>query len=447
MAVTFQRAVLRHAPHARLGIGAGGLAVFGDVPDMFQRRWRRGHRCRLGLRLRRSGCGPRAPGAGGMTRCLRRCIVLHRVPHLLGHRHAHSHPEPGAHPAVGRRGGGFHRLGGLELGVAAKIADDPHLGALVHGLFDSRRQRDILDVKLGDRQAVLGHDGADFGGHQLAQVGGIRGHVQHRDAGPCDGARKLLHDDVADLVRDLVHGEFTIGADDLGQEARRVHHPHGVGSKGAQTDRAEFRVATHDRILGAPFEVIEPGCGDKVDLGFERRLKAMVPMLQRGQDRHVVGLKHIKTGSEDIRQLAFVDEHRRLAFAHRQLGAVFDGVAFPFKPGDHRMPRIVRPMDDVDKFPFEKVENTQGASFRVCLFRCSNPAAPKPEPRGTPGRKWHCGENFPRHGTDQQTNRPTDQQADRPADQSARSPITSRAIRDTMGRASSALMPTRRRGS
>src|SRR6056297_1972462 len=45
MAVAGEAAFGHHAPEAGLGIGAVGLAVFGDVPDMFDGRWRWGGCC------------------------------------------------------------------------------------------------------------------------------------------------------------------------------------------------------------------------------------------------------------------------------------------------------------------------------------------------------------------------------------------------------------------
>ena len=152
-------------------------------------------------------------------------------------------------------------------------------------------------------------------------------------------------------------GELAVGADDFGDELAGVGDPHRIGAEGAQAHRAEFGVARHDRVLGAPFLVVEPGGVDEIDLGLEGRLEPVVPVLQRRQDRHVVGFKHVETGAEHIGQLAFVDEDRRLAFAHRQLGAVLDRLAAAVKAPDHRVARVVQPGDDVDEFAFEEIED------------------------------------------------------------------------------------------
>ncbi len=83
----------------------------------------------------------------------------------------------------------------------------------------------------------------------------------------------------------------------------------------------------------------------------------MIPVLQRGHDRHVVGFKHIKPGREHIGQLAFVDEHRSLTLADGQLGTVFDLVAFALKTPDHRIAGVIGPVDNVDELAREKIEN------------------------------------------------------------------------------------------
>ena len=83
----------------------------------------------------------------------------------------------------------------------------------------------------------------------------------------------------------------------------------------------------------------------------------MIPMLQRGHDRHVVGFQHIHARGKHIGQLSFVYEHGCLPFAHCQLCAVFDGVAVAFKPPNHRIARLVQPSDNVYKFAAQKSKN------------------------------------------------------------------------------------------
>ena len=140
-------------------------------------------------------------------------------------------------------------------------------------------------------------------------------------------------------------------------QRRRIGDPHRIGAKGADAHGAEFGVAAHDGVLRAPFQIVEAGGVDEIDLAFEGRGEAVIPVLQGGHDRHVVGLQLIQARAEHIGQLAFVDEHRRLPLANGQFGAVFDGIVAPFKPPDHRVAGVIGPIDDIDEFALEETEH------------------------------------------------------------------------------------------
>ena len=86
-------------------------------------------------------------------------------------------------------------------------------------------------------------------------------------------------------------------------------------------------------------------------------------MLQGRHDRHVVGFQHVKAGTKDIGQLPLMHENRRLPFADRQLGAVFDRLPAPLEPPDHGVAGVIQPRDDVDEFAFEKIENHDANLF------------------------------------------------------------------------------------
>ncbi len=323
-------------------IGAVSLAVDGDVPDLLDRHRRRQRR-RPVARARRLGHLPPRPGPADLLR------------HAGAEGRAHAGPDSG--PDAARLvGAADHRLAHGILVEAPEIADDPHRGALVEHPLDLVGQRDVLDVEFRDGEAVLRHRGRDRLGDQLAELAGVGRHVEHRDARGGDGAAEFLHDDVADLEADLVGGELAIGADDLGDEAGRVGRAHGIGAEGAQPDRAEFRVAGDDRVARAPFLVGEAGGVDEVDLGLERRLEAVVPVLEPGQHRHVVGLEHPQARAEHVGDLPLMDEDRRLPLAHGQLGAVLDRVPAGLEPPDHGVAAVVRPGDDLDELAGEKVE-------------------------------------------------------------------------------------------
>jgi|GEM_PF-3067675 len=310
------------------------------------------------------------PGlGGGRWRRWRRCgggRGRTPWPHVLRHRGPHASRHARAHHGARARGRVRHTLSRIELHVFIQIARNPDRGALVQHLFHLFGQADVFNVKLGDRQPVFRNLRPNRLCDDTAQIGGVCRHVENWDARLCQNLRDLLQDHIADLKADFIGGKLTIGADDFGEKTAWIGNPHRIGAKGAQAHGPKFRVARHDRVLGAPFVVIEPGGVDEIQLGLEGAVKAMVPVLQCGHYRHVVGFQHVKAGTKDIGQLAFMHEHRRLAFAHRQLGAVFDRLAPAFKAPDHRVARVIQPLDDINEFAFEEIENHGGSLSRSC---------------------------------------------------------------------------------
>ena len=262
--------------------------------------------------------------------------------------HAHTGPKAHAHglihgPALA------HSFGSFPFHVIVEIARQSPAGARIQRLFHCLGERDVFDVELGQFQPVLVDHRVDGLADQFRYFAGVGGHVQHGNPAAGDVLGKLLHDDVADLKADFIHREFAVRADDFSHEDRWIRHLDRIGAKGPDAGRPKFRVAQHDRVLGAPFEVGKAVGVDEIDLGLERRLKRVIPVLQRGHDRHVVGLEHIETRGEHVCHLAFVDKDRRLTFAHRQFGTVFDFVTFPLKAVDQCVACVVRPVDDVDE--------------------------------------------------------------------------------------------------
>jgi hypothetical protein len=123
----------------------------------------------------------------------------------------------------------------------------------------------------------------------------------------------------------------SVGADDFAQEGRRILDPNRVAAEGPQPDRPEFRVAQHHRVLRPPFLIGKAAGVEKVDFGLERAFKAMPPSLQGRENRQIVGFQLVHAGLKGIGELAFVDEHRDLPFAHGQLGPKLDFVAVPLE--------------------------------------------------------------------------------------------------------------------
>jgi hypothetical protein len=79
----------------------------------------------------------------------------------------------------------------------------------------------------------------------------------------------------------------------------------------------------------------------------------VLPALQRRQDRQALGDQLVVARPELVRQLAAVDEHRLLALADDQLGAVLDLVLVAREPPGERRAAVVEPLDDVDEFALE----------------------------------------------------------------------------------------------
>ena len=176
-------------------------------------------------------------------------------------------------------GGGCHCLGRGELGVFIQIAHDAHGRAFVHHCLDRGGKGYVFDVKFGHRQTVFGQGWADLGHDQFAQVRRICGHIQHWNTTRGNDARKFLDDDVADLETDFIHREFPVRADDFGQKPRSINDADCLGPKGTDAGGAEFWVAYHDGIFGAPFQIPKSGRIYEIDFGFERAFEPVIPMI------------------------------------------------------------------------------------------------------------------------------------------------------------------------
>ena len=148
-----------------------------------------------------------------------------------------------------------------------------------------------------------------------------------------------------------------VGAGDFLQELLRVDDAEIVGAVGAQPHDAEIRVAHHHRIGRAPLVAGEHARDDVVDVGLERALERVLPALEIGEDRDVVGGERVLARAERVAELAEVDELRDLRFAHDQLRAVLDFLVLVGKAERQRVARIVGPFDDVDELFLEEVDD------------------------------------------------------------------------------------------
>ncbi len=173
-------------------------------------------------------------------------------------------------------------------------------------------------------------------------------------------------DHVAKLLADRVETELRVGANDLLQECRWLGDLDPERAERAKTNRPEFRIAQHDRIFGPPLLAGERLERDVINFDLEWAFEAVLPAFERRKDRQVARVE--REGArrqEQIGELAFIDQRRRLAFADDELGAVFDFVFVPREPPDHRVFGVVEPLNDVDQFAAKFVPDAHGLFFSI----------------------------------------------------------------------------------
>src|SRR6185503_2540989 len=88
----------------------------------------------------------------------------------------------------------------------------------------------------------------------------------------------------------------------------------------------------------------------------ERAFEAVLPALEIGEDRDVVGRQRMPAGTELVAELAEIDELRDLRFADDQLRTVLDLAVVIGKPVRQRVARVVGPLDDVDELFLDEIE-------------------------------------------------------------------------------------------
>ena len=80
-------------------------------------------------------------------------------------------------------------------------------------------------------------------------------------------------------------------------------------------------------IGSSPLQIGELFGVDEIDFGFERRVEAVHPGAQFGEDWCVAAIDRVKAWSKHVRDLALINENCRLRFAHGQSRAVLDLLA------------------------------------------------------------------------------------------------------------------------
>jgi hypothetical protein len=111
----------------------------------------------------------------------------------------------------------------------------------------------------------------------------------------------------------------------------------------------------------------------KYHVALERALEQLVPVLQVGQHRQRLRGELVHAGAEDVGHLAFVDEHRHLALAHGERGAVLDLVAGHREaPGQRAVAGSVHSMMSMNCFLMKSI------SAMACSPRATRASAQYP---------------------------------------------------------------------
>ena len=163
---------------------------------------------------------------------------------------------------------------------------------------------------------------------------------------------------------------MTVGTNDLPNKDIGLGHPDHISAECAKADGPEFRVTQRDGMLGSPLLVGKPPPAEIIDLGLEWAVEPMLPALQGGQDRKILGAERMQAGLENIGNLSLIDKDGGLTLTDGQPGPHLDFIVVSFKPVDHRVVRVVGPLDDINKFTADFIEQAH-LSAPVCLT--SNP--------------------------------------------------------------------------
>ena len=142
---------------------------------------------------------------------------------------------------------------------------------------------------------------------------------------------------------------MSICSGNLFDKAARVGNTQTIRPESTQTHNAEILIPQHNRVGRAPFHVRELLCIDKVNFGFKWRIKAILPRSELRQDRRIPAVDRVPARPENIGHLSLKDKNRGLRLADYQLGAILYLLSLDRKPVNHRVTRVIKPFDDLDK--------------------------------------------------------------------------------------------------
>ncbi len=189
------------------------------------------------------------------------------------------------------------------------------------------------------------------------ELGVAAGHVEHRDR----RRRQRVGEDADDArthgVRELVEPEVVVRPGHLFQEQLRLRDSEVVRAERPDADDAEIVVAHHHRVGRAPLVAGEQPRGEVVDVGLERGVETVLPRLQLGENRDVVGGQRVLARTERVAELADVDELHALRLADDQLRAVLDRLVVVRKAEGQRVAGVIGPLDDLDQLTLDEVHD------------------------------------------------------------------------------------------
>ena len=107
-------------------------------------------------------------------------LVAEGVHHLLAHGDADAEVESRA--AVRGFGGGFDRVGGLELCVLLHVAEDSHGGPFVEGGLDVGREGNVFNEKLRQIETKALHVGLHTSANGIAKASVVGGEIEEWNA-------------------------------------------------------------------------------------------------------------------------------------------------------------------------------------------------------------------------------------------------------------------------
>ena len=182
-----------------------------------------------------------------------------------------------------------------------------------------------------------------------------------------------------------------VGARHLLQEQRRIDDAEIIGAEGPQPHHTKIRVPHHHRIGRAPLVAGEEPRVQVVDITLERRLEAVFPAQDGGQDRDVLSGERVLAGAEQIGKLPGRHELHQLRFTDDQLRTVLDLLVLVRPAKRQRVTRVVRPFDDINELVADDVEQSVHAHSPSRAGRRASPVITAPDapvPSGSTHTTW-----------------------------------------------------------